>query len=111
MERKGAGTIAVYDLGGGTFDVRPRNRRRSVEVNRPTRHISRRRGFRQEDHRLPADEFKKGAGHRLRNDKLALQRLKEARRSQDRIVVVVQTEVNLPFITADQTGQSTSTSN
>ena len=100
------GTIAVYDLGGGTFDVfDPGDRRRRVrgEVDQ-RRHafwaarisIARIIDF-------LADEFKKDQGIDLRNDKLALQRLKEAaEKAKIELSSSQQTDVNLPFITADQ---------
>jgi len=68
-------------------------------------HLPRWRGLRQTHHRLPADEFKKDAGVDLHRDPLALP-TPEGRRgkSQDRIVLDQQTEVNLPYITADASG-------
>ena len=66
LDKKSSGTIAVYDLGGGTFDVSdPGNRRRRVrgEVDQ-RRHLPRRRGFRPSRHRLSGRRVPQGAGHR-----------------------------------------------
>ncbi len=107
LDKKNTGTIAVYDLGGGTFDcLDSGNRRWRVrgEVDQ-RRYLPRWRGFRPADHRYLADEFKKEQGIDLREDKLALQRLKEAReKAKIELSARPQTEVNLPFITADQSG-------
>jgi molecular chaperone DnaK len=107
MERKGAGTIAVYDLGGGTFDVSV------LEIGDGVFEVKSTNGdtflggedFDKKIIDYLADEFKKEQGIDLRNDKLALQRLKEAaEKAKIELSSSVQTEVNLPFITADQTG-------
>ncbi|HXC28845.1 MAG TPA: molecular chaperone DnaK [Stellaceae bacterium] len=107
MERKGSGTIAVYDLGGGTFDISV------LEIGDGVFEVKSTNGdtflggedFDKKIIDYLADEFKKEQGIDLRNDKLALQRLKEAaEKAKVELSSSVQTEVNLPFITADQTG-------
>ncbi len=107
MERKGSGTIAVYDLGGGTFDVS------ILEIGDGVFEVKSTNGdtflggedFDKKIIDYLADEFKKEQGIDLRSDRLALQRLKEAaEKAKIELSSAVQTEVNLPFITADQTG-------
>ncbi len=107
LERKGTGTIAVYDLGGGTFDVS------ILEIGDGVFEVKSTNGDtflggEDFDMRLVsylADEFQKEQGINLRNDKLALQRLKEAaEKAKIELSSTTQTEINLPFITADQTG-------
>jgi molecular chaperone DnaK len=107
MERKGTGTIAVYDLGGGTFDVSV------LEIGDGVFEVKSTNGdtflggedFDKKVIDYLADEFKKEQGIDLRADRLALQRLKEAaEKAKIELSSAVQTEVNLPFITADQTG-------
>jgi molecular chaperone DnaK len=107
MDKKGSGTIAVYDLGGGTFDVSV------LEIGDGVFEVKSTNGDtflggEDFDARIIdylADEFKKDQGIDLRKDKLALQRLKEAaEKAKIELSSAVQTEVNLPFITADQTG-------
>jgi molecular chaperone DnaK len=107
MERKGSGTIAVYDLGGGTFDVSV------LEIGDGVFEVKSTNGdtflggedFDKKIIDYLADEFKKEQGIDLRSDKLALQRLKEAaEKAKVELSSSVQTEVNLPFITADQNG-------
>jgi molecular chaperone DnaK len=107
LERKGTGTIAVYDLGGGTFDVS------ILEIGDGVFEVKSTNGDtflggEDFDHRIIdflADEFKKEQGIDLRNDRLALQRLKEAaEKAKIELSTQSQTEVNLPFITADQSG-------
>ncbi|HVC53380.1 MAG TPA: molecular chaperone DnaK [Stellaceae bacterium] len=107
MERKGTGTIAVYDLGGGTFDISV------LEIGDGVFEVKSTNGDtflggEDFDHKIIdylADEFKKEQGIDLRNDRLALQRLKEAaEKAKIELSSSVQTEVNLPFITADQNG-------
>src|SRR5213078_814584 len=107
MEKKGAGTIAVYDLGGGTFDISV------LEIGDGVFEVKATNGdtflggedFDKRVIDYLADEFKKEQGIDLRNDKLALQRLKEAaEKAKIELSSATQTEVNLPFITADQTG-------
>jgi molecular chaperone DnaK len=107
LERKGTGTIAVYDLGGGTFDVS------ILEIGDGVFEVKSTNGDtflggEDFDHRIIdflADEFKKDQGIDLRGDRLALQRLKEAaEKAKIELSSASQTDVNLPFITADQTG-------
>ncbi|MGD9617728.1 MAG: molecular chaperone DnaK [Alphaproteobacteria bacterium] len=107
MERKGTGTIAVYDLGGGTFDIS------ILEIGDGVFEVKSTNGdtflggedFDKKIIDYLADEFRKEQGIDLRNDKLALQRLKEAaEKAKIELSSSVQTDVNLPFITADQTG-------
>ncbi|MBI3672434.1 MAG: molecular chaperone DnaK, partial [Rhizobiales bacterium] len=107
LERKGAGKIAVYDLGGGTFDVSV------LEIGDGVFEVKSTNGdtfLGGEDFDMRivdylADEFKKENGIDLRKDKLALQRLKEAaEKAKIELSSLAQTEINLPFITADATG-------
>lgn len=107
MEKKATGTIVVYDLGGGTFDISVLEIGDGVFEVKSTNgdtHL----GGEDFDRRIIdylADEFKKEAGIDLRGDKLALQRLKEAaEKAKIELSSAMQTEVNLPFITADQSG-------
>ena len=107
LEKKEGGTIAVYDLGGGTFDVSV------LEIGDGVFEVKSTNGDtflggEDFDARIIdylADEFKKDQGIDLRADKLALQRLKEAaEKAKIELSSSTQTEVNLPFITADQSG-------
>jgi molecular chaperone DnaK len=107
MEKKGTGTIAVYDLGGGTFDISV------LEIGDGVFEVKSTNGDtflggEDFDARIIdylADEFKKEQGIDLRKDRLALQRLKEAaEKAKIELSGSMQTEVNLPFITADQSG-------
>jgi molecular chaperone DnaK len=107
LEKKTNGTIAVYDLGGGTFDISV------LEIGDGVFEVKSTNGDtflggEDFDRRIIdylADEFKKEQGIDLRKDKLALQRLKEAaEKAKIELSSSVQTEVNLPFITADQSG-------
>jgi chaperone protein DnaK len=107
LEKKGAGTIAVYDLGGGTFDIS------ILEIGDGVFEVKSTNGdtflggedFDQRILDYLADEFKKEHGIDLRQDKLALQRLKEAaEKAKIELSSTMQTEVNLPFITADASG-------
>ena len=107
MEKKGTGTIAVYDLGGGTFDISV------LEIGDGVFEVKSTNGdtflggedFDKKIIDYLADEFKKEQGIDLRNDKLALQRLKEAaEKAKIELSSSLQTDVNLPFITADQNG-------
>ena len=107
LEKKQAGTIAVYDLGGGTFDIS------ILEIGDGVFEVKSTNGDtflggEDFDMRLVeylAAEFKKEQGIDLKNDKLALQRLKEAaEKAKIELSSSSQTEINLPFITADQTG-------
>ncbi len=107
LDKSKSGTIAVYDLGGGTFDVSV------LEIGDGVFEVKSTNGDtflggEDFDMRLVsylADEFQKEQGINLRNDKLALQRLKEAaEKAKIELSSTTQTEINLPFITADQTG-------
>ncbi len=107
LDKKDGKTIAVYDLGGGTFDVS------ILEIGDGVFEVKSTNGDtflggEDFDMRLVeylADEFKKDQGIDLRNDKLALQRLKEAaEKAKIELSSSSQTEINLPFITADQSG-------
>jgi len=107
MEKKGTGTIAVYDLGGGTFDVSVLEICDGVFEVKSTNGDTFLGGedFDKKIIDYLADEFKKEQGIDLRSDRLALQRLKEAaEKAKIELSSSMQTEVNLPFITADQTG-------
>ncbi len=107
MDKKTAGTIAVYDLGGGTFDVS------ILEIGDGVFEVKSTNGdtflggedFDQRIIDYLADEFRKENGIDLRGDKLALQRLKEAgEKAKIELSSSKQTEINLPFITADASG-------
>jgi molecular chaperone DnaK len=107
LDKKNSGTIAVYDLGGGTFDVS------ILEIGDGVFEVKSTNGdtflggedFDQRIIDYLADEFKKEQGIDLRKDKLALQRLKEgAEKAKIELSSSLQTEVNLPFITADASG-------
>ncbi len=107
LEKKGNGIIAVYDLGGGTFDVS------ILEIGDGVFEVKATNGDtflggEDFDARIMdyiADEFKKEQGIDLRKDKLALQRLKEAaEKAKIELSASVQTEINLPFISADTSG-------
>jgi molecular chaperone DnaK len=107
MDKGGNRTIAVYDLGGGTFDVSVLEIGDGVFEVRSTNGDTF-LGGEDFDMRIVdylADEFKKEKGVDLRNDKLALQRLKEeAEKAKKELSTTAQYEVNLPFITMDATG-------
>lgn len=107
LDKNDSGTIVVYDLGGGTFDVSV------LEIGDGVFEVKATNGdtfLGGEDFDLRiidylADEFKKSDGIDLRNDKLALQRLKEAaEKAKIELSSTSQTEVNLPFVTADASG-------
>ncbi|MHA1517937.1 MAG: molecular chaperone DnaK [Alphaproteobacteria bacterium] len=107
LDKKEGQTIAVYDLGGGTFDIS------ILEIGDGVFEVKSTNGdtfLGGEDFDMRivdylADEFKKEQGIDLRSDKLALQRLKEAaEKAKIELSSTQQTEVNLPFITADQSG-------
>src|SRR5271170_7542911 len=107
LDKQKNGTIAVYDLGGGTFDVS------ILEIGDGVFEVKSTNGDtflggEDFDMRLVnylADEFQKEQGIDLRRDKLALQRLKEAAEAAKiELSSTTQTEINLPYITADQTG-------
>ncbi len=106
-KKKEAKTIAVYDLGGGTFDISV------LEIGDGVFEVKSTNGdtfLGGEDFDMKlvsylADEFKKSNGIDLRSDKLALQRLKEAaEKAKIELSSSAQTEINLPFITADASG-------
>ncbi len=107
LDKKQDETIAVYDLGGGTFDIS------ILELGEGTFQVKSTNGdthlggddFDQRVIDWLCDEFKKDQGIDLRQDKMALQRLKEAaEKAKCELSTVQQTEVNLPFITADASG-------
>ena len=107
LDKKDGGTIVVYDLGGGTFDVSV------LEIGDGVFEVKSTNGdtflggedFDQCIIDYLADEFKKEQSVDLRQDKLALQRLKEAsEKAKTELSSAMQTEVNLPFITADASG-------
>src|SRR5687767_8640075 len=107
LDKKNTGTIAVYDLGGGTFDISVLEIGDGVfEVKSTTGDTF--LGGVDFDMRLVdflADEFKRDQGIDLRKDRLALQRLKEAaEKAKIELSSGTQTEINLPFITADASG-------
>jgi molecular chaperone DnaK len=107
LDKKAAGTIAVYDLGGGTFDISV------LEIGDGVFEVKSTNGDtflggEDFDMRLVeylADEFKRENGIDLKKDKLALQRLKEAaEKAKIELSSASQTEINLPYITADASG-------
>ncbi|MCL0103522.1 molecular chaperone DnaK [Dehalococcoidia bacterium] len=107
LDKKKDETIAVYDLGGGTFDIS------ILELGEGTFQVKSTNGDTHlggddMDQRLMewlADEFKKDQGIDLRQDRMALQRLKEAaEKAKAELSTTAQTEINLPFITADASG-------
>ena len=107
LEKKGSGKIAVYDLGGGTFDIS------ILEVGDGVFEVKSTNGdtflggedFDKRIIDYLADEFRKENGIDLRKDRLALQRLKDAaEKAKIELSSATQTDVNLPFITADQAG-------
>ncbi len=107
LEKKGTGTIAVYDLGGGTFDVS------ILEIGDGVFEVKATNGdtfvggedFDMRIIEYLAAEFKKESGIDLRNDRLALQRLKEAaEKAKIELSSAKETAINLPFITADASG-------
>ncbi len=107
FDKKKSGIVAVYDLGGGTFDIS------ILEIGDGVFEVKATNGdtflggedFDQRLINYIADEFQKEHGIDLRQDRLALQRLKEAaEKAKIELSSTMQTEINLPFITADQTG-------
>jgi molecular chaperone DnaK len=107
LDKKGEETIAVYDLGGGTFDIS------ILELGEGTFQVKSTSGdthlggddFDQRVIDWLVDEFKRDQGIDLKQDRMALQRLKEAaEKAKIELSTVIQTEVNLPFITADAAG-------
>ena len=107
LEKKGTGRIAVYDLGGGTFDISILEIGEGVYEVRATNGDTFLGGedFDQRIVEFLADEFRKEQAIDLRKDRLALQRLKDAaEKAKIELSSTPQTDVNLPFITADQSG-------
>ncbi|UCG82744.1 MAG: molecular chaperone DnaK [Dehalococcoidia bacterium] len=107
LDKKKDETIAVYDLGGGTFDIS------ILELGEGTFQVKSTNGnthlggddFDQRVMDWLCDEYKKDQGIDLRQDKMALQRLKEAaEKAKCELSSVMQTDINLPFITADASG-------
>jgi molecular chaperone DnaK len=107
LEKKGSGKVAVYDLGGGTFDIS------ILEIGDGVFEVKSTNGdtflggedFDKRIMDYLADEFRKETGIDLRKDRLALQRLKDAaEKAKIELSSAPQTDVNLPFITADQNG-------
>src|ERR1700716_860323 len=107
LDKKGSGKVAVYDLGGGTFDIS------ILEIGDGVFEVKSTNGdtflggedFDKRIMDYLADEFRKEQGIDLRTDRLALQRLKDAaEKAKIELSSTVQTEINLPFITADQNG-------
>jgi len=107
LDKKEDETIAVYDLGGGTFDVSVLSLGEGVFEVKATNGDTHLGGddFDQRILNWLADEFKKQEGIDLRQDRMALQRLKEAaERAKVELSTTQQTDINLPFITADASG-------
>ncbi len=107
LDKKGDETIAVYDLGGGTFDItilRIGGGVFEVEATNGDTHL----GGDDFDQRIIewiCEEFRREQGIDLKEDRMALQRLREAaERAKIELSTVIQTEINLPFITADASG-------
>ncbi len=107
LDKKGDETIVVYDLGGGTFDVS------ILEIGEGTFHVKSTNGdthlggddFDQIIVDWLCDEFKKDQGIDLKQDRMALQRLREAaEKAKCELSSVMQSEINLPFVTADTSG-------
>jgi molecular chaperone DnaK len=107
LEKRGTGKISVYDLGGGTFDIS------ILEVGDGVFEVKSTNGdtflggedFDKRIMDYLADEFRKEQGIDLRQDRLALQRLKDAaEKAKIELSSATQTDINLPFITADQNG-------
>jgi molecular chaperone DnaK len=107
LEKKASGTVAVYDLGGGTFDVS------ILEIGDGVFEVKSTNGdtflggedFDARIIEYVAEEFQKEQGIDLRKDKLALQRLKEAaEKAKIELSSAMQTDINLPFISADASG-------
>ena len=107
LDKKGEETIAVFDLGGGTFDVS------ILEIGEGTFQVKSTNGdthlggddFDQRVMDWLVDEFRRDQGIDLRQDRMALQRLKEAaEKAKVELSTVMQTDINLPFITADASG-------
>lgn len=107
VDKKGSEKIAVYDLGGGTYDISILELGEGVTEVKATNGDTFLGGddFDQRIINWLCDEFRKQEGIDLRADRLALQRLKEAaERAKKELSSAMETEINLPFITADQSG-------
>ena len=107
LDKKRDETIAVYDFGGGTFDISILEVGEGVVEVKSTNGDTHLGGDNLDQRVIEwiADEFKKSDGIDLRNDRMALQRLKEAaEKAKMELSTVVETEINLPFVTADQSG-------
>ena len=107
MDKKGEETIAVYDLGGGTFDISILQMGEGVLEVKATNGDTQLGGddFDQRVINWIVEEFKRDQGIDLLQDRMALQRLREAaEKAKIELSTVMQTEVNLPFITADASG-------
>jgi molecular chaperone DnaK len=107
MDKREEKVIAVYDLGGGTFDIS------ILEIGEGTFHVKSTNGdthlggddFDQRVIDWLCEEFKRDQGIDLKQDRMALQRLKEAaEKAKVELSTVMQTEINLPFVTADASG-------
>jgi len=107
LDKKEEKVIAVYDLGGGTFDIS------ILEIGEGTFHVKSTNGdthlggddFDQHVIDWLCEEFKRDQGIDLKQDRMALQRLKEAaEKAKVELSTVMQTEINLPFVTADASG-------
>lgn len=107
LDKQGDEEVAVYDLGGGTYDISILDLSEGVFQVKATNGDTHLGGddFDQKIIDFLADEFKKSEGIDLRKDRMALQRLKEAaEKAKIELSTLQQTEVNLPFITADSSG-------
>ncbi len=107
MDKRGDHTIAVYDLGGGTFDIS------LLDIGEGTFQVKSTNGdthlggddFDQRIMDWICDEFRRESGIELKQDRMALQRIKDAaEKAKKELSTVTQTEINLPFITADASG-------
>ena len=107
LDKKKDETIAVYDFGGGTFDISILEVGEGVVEVKSTNGDTHLGGDNLDQRIIEwiADEFQKSDGIDLRKDRMALQRLKEAaEKAKMELSTVVETEINLPFVTADQAG-------
>jgi molecular chaperone DnaK len=107
LDKQADETIAVYDLGGGTFDISILDLGEGVFEVRSTNGDTFLGGDDFDQHIIDwmCDEFRKDQGLDLRQDRMALQRLKEAaEKAKIELSTVMETEINLPFITADASG-------
>ena len=107
LDKKKDEVIAVYDFGGGTFDISILEVGEGVVEVKSTNGDTHLGGDNLDQRVMEwiADEFKKSDGIDLRNDRMALQRLKEAaEKAKMELSTVLEAEINLPFITADQSG-------